>query len=157
VTYQIVIENLRHGVAHEINRRVLRRVLVYLGTVHAAAERRRLVVHVGEDNRHLGADGRLRFDLRQLSHGNFQNESAIAVLLGLPVQLRSREHKAGSRVDIEQVFRTLRDAVHHFVVYPLVAIHGTNCNETSPDYQSRRISDAPASQLINFIPEILDR
>lgn len=122
-----MIEHLRHGVADKIDRRILRRVLIYLSTVYRTPERRRLIVHVGENNGDFGTNRRRRIDLRHFLHRNLQDEGPIAVLFCFPVQLRSGEHEAGSSVNIEQISRPLRDAIRHFVVYPLVTVHGAYC------------------------------
>lgn len=123
-----MIVNFRHRIADEINRRIVRRVLVYLGTISRASKLGRLVVHVRQNDSDFGGNGRGRHDLRHLFHGNLEDKSAVGVLLRFSIELRPGEHQAGSRVNVEQIPRPLADAVHDFVVYSLVAVYRANCN-----------------------------
>lgn len=127
-THQVVIENLRYGITDETDRRILRRILVDFSSVKRASKRRRFVVYIGEDDGDFGTDRQGWIDLRHFFHRNFQNESAVAILISFSVQLCSGEYEAGCCIDIEQIPWPLGDAVRHLVVYPLITVHSANCN-----------------------------
>lgn len=125
--HQIVIEDFRYGVAKESDRGILRHVLVDFGDVSRAAENRRLVVDVRQDDRDFGGDGRRRLCLRQLPRGDLQDESAVVIVLRLAIELPFREDDAGRRIDVEQLSRSFRHAVRDAIVDPFVAVDGANC------------------------------
>lgn len=127
-SHQVMIVNFRYRITDEIDRCIVRRVLVYLGTISRATKLGSLVVHVRQNDGDFGGNRWRGHDFRHFSHGDLQDESAVGVLLRFSIELRPGEHQAGSRVYVEQISRPLGDAVYDFVVYSLVAVHCAHCN-----------------------------